>query len=473
MFLSTVFVLLAFLYYSFFVNKGIVLYDEGYYLHIAERISNGEVPYKDFFLQFSPGYFYVLAFLYKIFGSSVIIGRYLTLVICLLIIFLTFLILDKLKVKSNGIKILSFFSITSFGFPLINNPSTLAWAIVLISLGLIYSYTSKKFILVGIFLSLTLFFKQNLGLYFFIITNIFLVLTYPKDRVIALLKTNGVFLSITLIWIFYFFYLQSNLDKLIELFEFNKRYLSIYSFSYPPLTMLSDPLGVFKLMPYYAPILFLLLFIKGIHLKNKNISIIYFSCISLVGFAGTIFPTSDLLHVYPFFGIFLVSSLIFLYKDKAIKFWIPVVIILIFIGFYLALYMEYYRYQPPYRFQNTMLNLPRTQNIHIDKSLNEDLNKLSVFLSNNTSSKDYILSYPFSPMLYFILERNNPSRFSIYYPGYLTKDQEEEVLREISNKKVKYIITFLDNKFNRPISRFIQNQDFIFKSGQFSIYKIN
>lgn len=466
-------ILLGFFYYLFFVNKGIVLYDEGYYAHIAERIINGEIPYKDFFLQFPPGYFYLLALFYKIFGASIITGRILTLIICLGIEYSALLILDRFKVDLK-FKILSLLAISSFGFPLINNMSLLAWPSVLFSLLAVLFFIDKKFILLGIVLSLLLFTKQNLGIYFLIVTNLFLIFgnvsNNSKLKIIALV--NGIVLLVTLTWISYFFLFESNINRFFEFVTFNSGYLSIYPFSYPPLSALLKPEGILKLLPYYLPIIFALVLIRRFFNKKQNINVVYFSTVSLVGFFGTIYPTSDLLHVYPFFGMFLVSSSLFFYKNKLFKYWRLLVLILIATGFYLALFREYYRYQPQYSYQKTKLDLPKTQNIFIDEPLATDLATLNLFLTINTKKGDYVLSYPFSPMLYFILDRRNPSYYSIYYPGYLTESQEKSVIEDIRNKNVRYIITRSEYKFNTILSKFIQSQKQVYNQGQFIIFEI-
>lgn len=481
--LSVILIVLSFIYYLLFVNRGIVIYDEGYYAHIAERILTGEIPFKDFFIQFPPGYFYLLALSYKVLGASILTGRFLTLFICLGIIYITILILNNLNADSK-LKILSVFAIVSFGFPLINNMALLAWISVFLSLCVVYAFINKKYLLLAIFLSLLLFTKQNLGIYFLIVTNLFILflLNSPiKTKLASLIKIDGIPLIFTLTWSLYFFGIQSSIERFTEFFEFNRRYLLIYPFSYPPLSMLFQSTGVFKLFPYYLPIIFAFFIVKEFlnkqslrsdDLKKKNLSILYFSTISLVGLFGTLYPTSDLLHVYPFFGPFLVSSLLF-FKDKNLfRYWRMAVFILIGIGFYLTLFREYYRYQVPYRFQKTSLDLPKTQGIRVDEPLATDLALLNLFITINTKKEDYILSYPFAPMLYFILDRQNPSRFATYYPGYLTNEQEEEVLRDIKNKRVRFILTFLEYKFEKPISKFIQKQNLILERGQFKVFEV-
>ncbi|MCH7548575.1 MAG: glycosyltransferase family 39 protein, partial [Candidatus Krumholzibacteriota bacterium] len=51
------------------------VYDEGIVLTGADRVSKGHVPYADFWSMYPPGQFYTLAFLFKVFGTSVLVER--------------------------------------------------------------------------------------------------------------------------------------------------------------------------------------------------------------------------------------------------------------------------------------------------------------------------------------------------------------------------------------------------------------
>lgn len=471
---ATLIVLLS-VYYVLFINKGIVIYDEGYYAHLAERILNGGVPYRDFFLQFTPGYFYILALFYKVFGVSVITGRILTLLFCLGIGWVTLMILNRFKIELR-LKILSLTAIASFGFPLINNMSLLAWPSVFLSLIAILFFIDKKYILLGTVLSLILFTKQNLGVYFFILTNIFLVLN-SKKKLSNIFYVNVSFFLITVMWFSYFFLFLNRLDKFFELFKFSSRYLFIYPFSYPPLTFLMQPTGILKLLPYYTPVIFVLILIKRMLSKKKNVSVLYFSMISIAGFFGTVYPTSDLLHVYPFFGLFIVSLVLFYKEEHLPQMWkygiLFIIVILIGTGLYLTQFREYYRYQPRYLFQNSKTEIPRMKNIYIDEPLATDLSYLNLFFLINTRKTDSILCYPFCPMIYFLMEKKNPTRYANYYPGYLTDKEETNVIQNMRERKTKYIVTFLNYKFKTPISKFIQMQKIVFQTGQFKIFQVN
>ena len=72
-------------------NRGLNLLDEGFVLHVAERVLQGQVPYRDFFTQLTPGAFLALAAVFSLTGPSVIVGRWVTVVIGLLITALLYL----------------------------------------------------------------------------------------------------------------------------------------------------------------------------------------------------------------------------------------------------------------------------------------------------------------------------------------------------------------------------------------------
>ncbi len=63
------------LYLSFFYNYTTLHSDEGIVLEGAQRILQGQVPYRDFFSFYTPGSYYWTALLFKIFGCSILVPR--------------------------------------------------------------------------------------------------------------------------------------------------------------------------------------------------------------------------------------------------------------------------------------------------------------------------------------------------------------------------------------------------------------
>jgi hypothetical protein len=57
------------------IRRPLNVYDEGLILHGAERVLLGELPYRDFWTVYAPGQYYVLAGLFRVFGSKVLVAR--------------------------------------------------------------------------------------------------------------------------------------------------------------------------------------------------------------------------------------------------------------------------------------------------------------------------------------------------------------------------------------------------------------
>jgi hypothetical protein len=65
----------VFLYLLSDLNRRLNVYDEGWAVYNALRVAHGEVPYRDFWVMYAPGQFYVLAGLFKLFGESILVAR--------------------------------------------------------------------------------------------------------------------------------------------------------------------------------------------------------------------------------------------------------------------------------------------------------------------------------------------------------------------------------------------------------------
>lgn len=77
-------------------NQGVEFTDEGVLNMGAWRISQGEVPYRDFFIPCTPFSFYFLGFFYKIFGVSILTGRVAAIFLSALLIFSLYLLSNKI-----------------------------------------------------------------------------------------------------------------------------------------------------------------------------------------------------------------------------------------------------------------------------------------------------------------------------------------------------------------------------------------
>jgi hypothetical protein len=57
------------------MNRGFDVYDEGLILVGAMRVAAGQVPHRDFYANYGPGQFYILAWLFDWFGRSILVER--------------------------------------------------------------------------------------------------------------------------------------------------------------------------------------------------------------------------------------------------------------------------------------------------------------------------------------------------------------------------------------------------------------
>ncbi len=468
----------ALIYYSFFANKNLVTFDEGYFVHAAERISLGEVPYKDFSLQYGPIYFYLLAILYKIFGAFILTGRYLNLIFCLFIIGSIFYLLNLLKITSKKIIILVFLSVISFGFPLINIPNIM-WPTVLITILLIISSilflqtkNTRYLFLLGVLIALLFSLKQNFAIVYLIFYNLALFIKERKNIKVLfkeLFILNLTWGILTFAWVYYFF-LKDNLKGFIDYINFSRNFIASYAFSYPPITNIFKPFGFFKLIPYYLPIVVLIMtLILGIK-KKKDWRIILFSLSSSLGFFVSIYPQSDLLHVFPFFGLVLVSLILLFYKDKIFKYIMVFVLLCISIGFYLTFFQNIY--ENHYLKDNSVVSLQRAKGILVEEPQAKTIELIGEFLNENTSGNDYVLFYPYHPLFYFIFERKNPSKDPTYYVRAWRFYDDDKIISEIKQKKTKYIIAYGPYDFDTKLSDFIIKQKRISSFGSVVIFEI-
>jgi hypothetical protein len=141
-------------------------------------------------------------------------------------------------------------------------------------------------------------------------------------------------------------------------------------------------------------------------------------------------------------------------------------------GLYLTLVGPYLRYQQPYRYQRVAIEAPRGQGIYVEADLAVGLNDVYRYISAHTGSNDYVFVYSYSPILYFFLERPNPSRYSIYYPGYLTAKEEVATVGDIKAHRVRYVIDDGFDTQSTPLANWVKQQQKVFSSGFYTVYRV-
>lgn len=162
------FLLLITLVYHFsLLYSNLNVYDEGTILTGAERVKNGEVPYRDFWTIYPPGQFYALGGWFKLFGSSLLAERIYDLLIRCFLSIMPFLISRKLgcnlrtSVIAWGMAMLYLGSFTFFAYPVYP-------ALLFIFLGIYYYLDHSKptkLLLSGASIGIAALFRHDLALF--------------------------------------------------------------------------------------------------------------------------------------------------------------------------------------------------------------------------------------------------------------------------------------------------------------------
>ena len=115
-------------------------------------------------------------------------------------------------------------------------------------------------------------------------------------------------------------------------------------------------------------------------------------------------------------------------------------VVLVFLGFYTALYKNYYRWDSPLIKQKYLISHPRV-NIFVDQKFKRIVPEIIGQIKKNTSKNDYIFIFPNAPMFYFLTERKNPTRYINFAVDLGLSGREEKVVEDIKKKDVRLILT--------------------------------
>ena len=157
----------CFTYLSAFVRYSTLEPDEGIVLRGAERILSGQIPYRDFFTFYTPGSFYLVAALFRIFGDTFAVARISLAAAGAFCSVITFLLAKR--VCSRGISVFAAVLATTAGaafrFFVLHNPYSTLGICVVIYAGLRFIETKKSWWIFATasFASITFLIEQSKG----------------------------------------------------------------------------------------------------------------------------------------------------------------------------------------------------------------------------------------------------------------------------------------------------------------------
>jgi dolichyl-phosphate-mannose-protein mannosyltransferase len=161
LFALTVVYLLAFLRYSALEP------DEGIVLQGAQRILDGQLPYKDFFSFYTPGSFYLVAALFKVFGNSFVVARFSIVIVAAIFPVLTYAFARRACSRSMALFVASLTIVAgaAYRFLVLHNwYSTLFTCLALYAaLRMLETHRTVWAFMTGTFCSITVLFEQSKG----------------------------------------------------------------------------------------------------------------------------------------------------------------------------------------------------------------------------------------------------------------------------------------------------------------------
>ena len=159
--------LFSLVYLRLFYNYTLINGDEGIVLQGAQRVLEGQVPYRDFFSFYTPGSYYWLALFFKLFGSSILVGRVVLLVEGALLSTLTYLLARRATARWSALMAAYFVTLTCvpFRFIVLHNWDSTLWASLALysALRFLERPRSAWALATGAFTAFTCLFEQSKG----------------------------------------------------------------------------------------------------------------------------------------------------------------------------------------------------------------------------------------------------------------------------------------------------------------------
>ncbi len=448
----------------------------------AERILQGEVPYKGFFSQYTPGQYYALAVLFKIFGISVLTERIYDIIIKSLLSLFVFLIIKL--VSSNRYALFGWVMSLIWGghinFPAYPVYPSLLFIYISIYLLLLYFKQDKIFYinLSAISIVFAILFRHDLGgLAAIIITLVLILRRITKVQLswaplIHFLATAVLTGLPVIIYLFLYSDIKALISNLIifALGNFQK----FQDIPYPRhISLHTLPFFVFP------GILLIGLITAVFFMKHKSDNPLTYG-ILLIGLIGSVFiiqtgGRSDIVHLLPLGLTSVLLAPILLYalpmEISFSKHQHRLLVISFIVVFAITLYepikIRINFFPEHYMVRAINLDIPRARYIPLRET---DIKHVISFIKQNTSPNEYIYSglkdhdalLFNNALVYFLSKRRCATRYHEMNPGFTTlPDVQSEMVNELKDKDVRLIV-LVSGLWNAPdINKYKQDFDIL------------
>jgi len=459
LFVIILFIITA-LFYIQIIKLPINAFDEGTMLVGAERVLNGDIPYKNFSTAYAPGQITILAGLFKAFGTSVTTARIYDILIKTLLSLSIFIVVRFL---SSSIFALGGWVTSLIWIMYKSNvvyPMYIFFLIIFTSFYFFLFYMKRDkiyfVVLCGILTALSIMFRIELG----VPAAVFFIFVLILRKVMDVQKSwSPLFyylaggLAVGLPLLFYYDTIATLEVIFTETVLNPLAFLEHRGFPYPSLNRNTLPFYVFPLVPITS------LVTSIIMVKRRNDPVLAYGVLFLSIFGiiclNQARVRSDIIHILPVALSSMILAPLLLYMlPKVIRLNINVyrtICVVFTVVFCITLY------EPV---KAIMLVLDRTDGFVI-KVTNPDIERakystifgdikyVAPYVKNNTSENDYIYvgvknhdRFIYNdPLIYFLAERKCPSRYHELNPGVNnTLKGQQDIVKDLEARPPRMVI---------------------------------
>lgn len=463
----------------FFYTRGFIPHDEGWILSPAERITQGDIPYRDFHYLYLPGVAYLIALGFKLFGVSILVSRIVSMLFALISVFCLFLI-SRIINKNTYSYVIPVITFIAWGPSHLNfaHPTMFAVFGGIVTCLLLFLYRKKPLVLfiAGVTTGLTILFKQNFGVALLINNIIFFLFNSDiRKKAFIIYHILGI-IFFPMLMIIYFFFNNAVTPFFYDMYYFMFQELLLRGhqatpFIYPDVWYKEIAKTIF----YLSPLLISLPAIVLAYKKNKKI--LFFATFSALYYLIGIRPTTDYVHLVALIsltGIPLLMIISFT-ANKYLKIIAYSTFLGIFIvGMYTSLYMNYYRWNTPLIYQN-VYTADSQLGVLTDEGYHIVISELDNYFAKHPTRNDYMFVYSFAPSFYVVTIKKNPTKYIFFTWETLKTTDVDEMIREIDQKRTPYILAEEGIHTDKTIlAKFIKtNYHVDYNADGYLIYKIN
>ncbi len=453
------------------------LYDEGIIVYGAQRVLQGDLPYRDFWTQYSPGQLYVLAGLFNAFGVTVMVERWWDVVIRSLLA-LTMLAVSarlsswKLALPVWVLAVLWTQAYSFFGYPIF---AGLMFAFASLY-AMLRGFTSRRWLFIaGVLLGLCFAFRHDMAIYLGAAQALSLApatFLHKTNEGQSLLQRALTTVKSALPWaagaalvvlpLIAYFAANVPLGELANqlflfpLLEFPK----VRDLPYPRLNWRGS------VLPFYAPffiyalalVVALMIFVR--HRKDeagafRAWGIVMVALFGLFGFNQTR-VRSDIIHTVHFFlvSIALLPVLFRGWGQKASVAAQAIAAVAVIVAFIALIYpIDRYMEMLDIRKNNTAALTPAAQANALPRAggalVTPDQDAVVREIQRLTEPGEYVYAglerhdkvFANDVMIYFLMDRRSPTRYQELHPGLVNIEPvQREMIADLEKNRPRYVI---------------------------------